>query len=365
MAMKPNNKKRSSGAPIRRQTGTINRKQKKGGFLAPVLILLAMTMIIALILAAAWEKFETEKQSSASKSEQLNAMIISSSSKEPFASPASIPSIGLAPSSVSSEASSSSEDSEASSESSSEDSVSSSSAASNEAPASSAATASSEESSSSSKINVIRRSEAEYGKPVPESSQVTTAYFDDALFVGDSITSGIDSYGIMSNATVIANTGINPSTMLTSEVWENADGTYSTLLEAASKVDAAKIYVMIGANGVAWIGENAFIDYYTQIIQRLKDDHPDAIIYVQSILPVTKEKSDEGPSMSNGKIDMYNSRILKMTEELEVYYLDVASAIKNQNGALPSEASPKDGIHFGTATYQKWFDYLRTHTVDK
>lgn len=362
MAMQPQNKRRSSGAPIKRQTGTVNRRKSKTGFLGPVLILLAMTMILALILAAAWEKLETEEESSASQSQQLDA-IAASSKESPFASPASIPSIGMA---VSSQTPASSEDiasSEADPESSSsEDSASS---ETDDVPASSAESISSEAPVSSSTVDVNAGADAELGAPVPQSAQVSNSYFDDAMFVGDSITSGIESYGIMSNATVIANTGINPSTMLTSKVWENADGSTCTLLDAAAKVDCSKIYVMIGANGVAWIGENAFIDYYTQIIERLKEDHPDAIIYVQSILPVTKEKSDEGPSMSNGKINLYNERILAMTKELEVYYLDVASAIKNSSGALPSEASPKDGIHFGTATYQKWFDYLRTHTVNE
>lgn len=336
------------GAPIRRQNGN-NRKQKSS-FFGPILVLLILTLILALILAAAWQKFQEDEESSASQGMQLSDLLALSSSRDPNAPPASIPSVSMMPSSEEQEddASSYSQDNT--------------SVESSDSQQSSDTDSSSSQSSDSAPVTISTA--AVYGVPVPVSEKVTTAYFDDALFVGDSITSGIESYGIMSNATVIANTGINPSTMLTSAVWETESGENVTLLDAAAQIDAKKIYVMIGANGIAWIGENTFVDYYSQIIQRLKDDHPDAIIYVQSILPVTKAKSDEGPAMSNGKIDIYNQRILEMTKELEVYYLNVAEAIKDSNGALPSEASPKDGIHFGTSTYQKWFDYLMTHTAD-
>jgi len=151
--------------------------------------------------------------------------------------------------------------------------------------------------------------------------------------------------------------------MLTSEV-ELSNGEYSNMLDAAKKVKANKIYVMIGANGISWIGKESFISYYTQIVERLKEDHPDAIIYVQSILPVTKARSDSDPTLANAKIDDYNISIQEMTEKLEVYYLNVAEAIKDSTGALPAETSPVDGMHFGPSTYQKWFDYLMTHVVD-
>lgn len=338
--------KSNVGTPVRRQSGS--QKRHKNSFLGPVLILFLLTVVLALILAAAWQKFQDAEQSSAT-SDPLNENLTFSSERGSNTSPASIPSVGMI-------ASSSSGLSESSSET----------ASSEEIPQSGSSDgASSGEASSSTNSTsaATGQTTAKYGTPVTESEKVSSSYFDDALFIGDSITSGIESYGIMSNATVIANTGINPSTMLTSAVWETESGEYITLLDAAAKVDAGKIYVMIGANGIAWIGENTFIDYYAQIVRRLKEDHPNAVIYVQSILPVTKAKSDEGPAMSNGKIDIYNQRILEMTEELGVYYLNVAEAIKDSSGALPSEASPKDGIHFGTPTYQKWFDYLMSHTV--
>ena len=68
-------------------------------------------------------------------------------------------------------------------------------------------------------------------------------------------------------------------------------------------------------------------------------------------------------SFISSKIDDYNAAILSMTKDKQVYYVNVAEAFKDDTGALPDDASPKDGMHFGAEYYQKWFDYLKTHTV--
>ena len=39
--------------------------------------------------------------------------------------------------------------------------------------------------------------------------------------------------------------------------------------------------------------------------------------------------------------------------------------MKDENGMLPDEASPADGMHFGPDYYTKWFEYLKTHTVEQ
>lgn len=201
---------------------------------------------------------------------------------------------------------------------------------------------------------------------VPKGERVSSSYFDDALFVGDSITSGILSYEIMKNTTVIAHTGINPDTIRTKKVYRNSRGELVTILDGMKEhPDAKKIYIMLGANGLAWIEQDLFIEYYEEFLRDVMDAFPDATIYVQSILPVTKAKSDGDERYANSKIDAYNADILALTEKLGLYYVNVAEAFKDESGALPDDASPSDGMHFTSKYYQKWFDYLKTHTVQK
>lgn len=199
------------------------------------------------------------------------------------------------------------------------------------------------------------------GVVVPKGPWVESSYFDDALFVGDSITYGMQLYNTMTNATVIAHTGINPETILTKAVIKVGEETL-TVLDAMKRHNPGKIYVMLGANGVAFLPQDTMMDYYGEFIDAIKAQHPDSVLYVQSILPVTAEKSQD-EAYSNTRIDEYNLSLMQLCKEKGVHYLNVAEAFKDENGALPTEASPKDGMHFGPTYYAKWFDYLKCHAV--
>ena len=197
---------------------------------------------------------------------------------------------------------------------------------------------------------------------VPNSgSSVGDEYFDDAAFVGDSITEGIKLYEVMTNATVVAARGINLDNVFTDDQIRTAQGN-STVMGALEAAEPKKIYIMFGANGVGWFTEQHFTDVYTKFVQAVKEQHPDSQIYLQSILPVTQEFDDSREDISNDKINRYNELVVEIAEEQKVHYLDVASAFKDEKGCLP-EDSNGDGMHFGNKYYQKWFDYLKSHTV--
>lgn len=197
---------------------------------------------------------------------------------------------------------------------------------------------------------------------VPNSgSSVGDEYFDDAAFVGDSITEGIKLYEVMTNATVVAARGINLDNVFTDDQIRTAQGN-STVMGALEATAPKKIYIMFGANGVGWFTEQHFTDVYTKFVKAVKEQHPDSQIYLQSILPVTQEFDDSREDISNDKINRYNELVVEIAEEQKVHYLDVASAFKDEKGCLP-EDSNGDGMHFGNKYYKKWFDYLKSHTA--
>lgn len=94
------------------------------------------------------------------------------------------------------------------------------------------------------------QNDAAYGEPLPETERVRSDYFDDAVFVGDSITSGISLYQIMDNADVLADTGVNFDTIYTKESVRQEDGTRIPIMDALAQKQYAKVYVMLGGNEV-------------------------------------------------------------------------------------------------------------------
>ena len=199
--------------------------------------------------------------------------------------------------------------------------------------------------------------------PEEDPEAIDTAWFDDVLFVGDSITEGIKLYDVMSNAAVLSYTGINLNNIFTKEVIDKGlgDGSKETIIDASARYDPGKIYILMGINSIL-LEEEDFISAYGQLVDTLHTQHPDAVIYVQSILPVTAAYEQWSQAVTdNATIDRYNQGLRAMAMEKGVYYLNVAEVFKDSTGALYDEASPTDGIHFGPSWYRKWFAYLDTH----
>ena len=200
---------------------------------------------------------------------------------------------------------------------------------------------------------------------VPKSEFVSSSYFDDAVFIGDSLTTGIELYGVLENARVFASIGVNVDTIKTT-AFQQKNGETLTALEALSKEEnVGKIYIMLGSNGIAWFPKETLINSYKDFVLSVKELKPEATIYIQSILPVTAEMSDLANNITNEKIDEYNEAIIKMAKDLGCYYIDVNSELKDETGALPDYASPSDGMHLTSEFYVKWIDILKCHTVSE
>ena len=193
--------------------------------------------------------------------------------------------------------------------------------------------------------------------------RVRSDYFDDAVFVGDSITTGISLYDIMSNARVYAKTGLGVAGILDNPFVE-MNGENVTLSEAFRCAPPGKIYVMLGGNSIGNY-DGKLIEPFTKFIETIAEENPNAIIYIQSVLPVNEAKYKEKyhKEIKNEWIDDYNSKLKELSEKNGYYYLDVASVFKDESGGMPAEYT-RDGVHIGVEQYSMWFDYLKENTAE-
>ena len=201
----------------------------------------------------------------------------------------------------------------------------------------------------------------EYTSIVPKSEEVMDDFFNDAVFIGDSRTEGFILYNGLSNVTSLTAKGLMVDTAFTRPAI-NMNGEKLTVMKALSKIKFNKVYIMLGINELGWAYSDIFIKKYAEIVDYIKEINNDAQIYIQSILPVSYEKSSSDKIYNNKNINNYNELIKEMTEDKQIYYLDVAEAIKDDDGNLPEDAS-LDGIHLKKEYCQKWYEYLKTHTI--
>lgn len=201
----------------------------------------------------------------------------------------------------------------------------------------------------------------------PSSSQtspkVDYSYFDDAVFVGDSLTTDIGNYEKMDKATVIASIGASTYTAYQNHqiVIDSNNKSTGWIPALVAAKQPKKIYIMFGSNDLGWMTVSQYTEYYGHLIDYFTANCPGVIIYVQSILPIAaRAENTSGPngwSFDNIKIDNYNTALRSFCASKGVRYLDVASVIKGPDGKLPDNVTD-DGVHLRSAEYEKWFTYL-------
>ena len=201
----------------------------------------------------------------------------------------------------------------------------------------------------------------DFSKPVPISNPVDAAYFDDAVFIGDSRTEGLFLNTGLSNATPLAHMGLMVDTVFTKPLF-NVDGEKVSVIDALKVADFSKVYIMLGINETGWAYSSVFVQKYGELIDAIREINPEAILYIQAIMPVSQTVSDSHSYIKNAKISTYNQLLQGLAEEKRVYYLDTAGAVAGEDGALPEDAAP-DGIHLVRSYCEKWLDYLMGHTA--
>jgi len=191
---------------------------------------------------------------------------------------------------------------------------------------------------------------------VPEIGKCDASYFDDAIFVGDSLTIGLEYFSGF-NAQFLCMGGLSTKNLETS-ILPNGKTVMQSIRD---NQNLGKIYIMFGTNEIAFNEMDEFLKRYSDFIDKIREVHPNALVYIESIMPVTKEKS-ETSEIKNDRIYIYNESLLKMAKEKQCYYVDIHSYFKDKDGYLPSDIG-SDGIHLGPDKYREMATYIQNHAV--
>ncbi len=198
--------------------------------------------------------------------------------------------------------------------------------------------------------------------PVAESDAADKSYFDSSVFIGDFIPYGMSSYEVVPATSVYASMSMNVSNADVQKV-ETQFGSM-TVLEALENKSFENIYIMLGSNGAAYMTVSDMYTDYIAFVNKVKAACADSRIFVVSVPPVTytKEQSKESP-ISNTDINSFNEKLLDYANSNNMYYLDVNTYFKDENGMLSPELAENDGLHFKYSAYEKLSDYILSHTA--
>lgn len=198
--------------------------------------------------------------------------------------------------------------------------------------------------------------EAATAPPAPQTSFVHSGpeYFDNALFIGDSRTVGLSSYGTLKNADYFCDIGLSAYKIDTTNVGGK------TVWGKLNEKQYGKIYVMLGINEIGNDIEGTAASY-RKLVDGIRQVQPDAIIYLEGNLHVASYAQTE--LITNERIDLLNSKLSEMADSSKnTYYINVNGVFDDENGALTADYT-EDGIHVFAKYYTIWCDWLCENTV--
>ena len=196
--------------------------------------------------------------------------------------------------------------------------------------------------------------------PVPEGGPVEDTYFENTAFLGDSRTQGFQLYSGLKTGNYYTAVGATVESVFTKKV--DTEAGKMPLLDAMAKQEFDKIYAMLGVNELGWNGTEIYHNQYAKLIDRLREDHPDSLVVLQTLIPVSAKQEAKKSYVNNTRIAAYNEVIRQLAEEKQCPYVDVAAAMTDEQGCLRSDWT-SDGVHLNTKGCKAWLEYLRTHPV--
>ena len=218
-------------------------------------------------------------------------------------------------------------------------------------------------------LGPVQQTDASYTQPsaslvaLPEAGRVDMSYFDDALFIGDSLTRGFQEYSSgIPNAKYAAYLGAGPKQFMEG-LAENISGQQVAAIDEILAAAPKKVYILLGTNSMATLTDEAFLKYYNDFLDFLLPQLPqDTVYYIQGIPPVSAEKMAGDENFSVERIRGLNESLAKIAYDRDLHYLDLFSALADENGALRADIA-SGSIHLNNEGYNVWREFLVTHTA--
>lgn len=206
------------------------------------------------------------------------------------------------------------------------------------------------------------KQDSEIVNPIAESEPVDEDYFNDCVFIGDSVAYGLDSYKVIPSSRVLASVNMSLSKIETGQI-DTAYGSL-TVIEALGEIQPKNIYTLLGSNSAAYMTPAEMYQSYSAFLNKVRIACPEARVYIISVTPVTssKEASPEAP-VKNSDIDELNSKLLDYANSNGICYLDLNSEFKDETGCLKADYAENDGMHLNNSAYTDFAGYILSHTV--
>ena len=214
-----------------------------------------------------------------------------------------------------------------------------------------------------------------FGQVVPcfavtKHENAASSFFDNTVFVGDSITEGFRLYvsyerikgrDVLGKAQFLAVKNYGLSLALKNS--QGVEGNYlkykgqrTRLFDGLHLTGAERVFILLGINDKIMMNKETNIKRYAELIDRFKKELPYGEVFVQSLTPIGAG-TQEG-RYSNAYIDEFNKELREVCIEKSVHFVDINTPLKRKDGHLELDYSSDRSVHLNAAGFDVWLKTL-------
>ena len=202
--------------------------------------------------------------------------------------------------------------------------------------------------------------EEQEGSDQEETQTIIPASLENTLFIGDSRTVGIMEYAKLEEPDFFCDTGMSVFNIEKARTSVPNVGKV-TLEELLSNRQYDKIYIMLGINEIGYKLEK-IVSQYQNLLTYISNMQPQAIIFVQANLHVSKSVDDKNSYTNNASLNRLNEELSRFENKKTIYFIDANPLFDDENGNLDSDKTD-DGAHLYARLYPEWGEWIREETA--
>ena len=205
---------------------------------------------------------------------------------------------------------------------------------------------------------------------VPEiAPEEIDAFFDNTVFVGDSVMEDFRNYSFARSDTwlgrlqFLAAVSFSTYSALRPVTAKSIHPVYAgqkrLVEDSIAMMGAEKVFMLFGPNDINITGIEKTAANYVELAGRIRAQSPDVEFYIMSMPYTVKGHRDH--NLYNDNIRRYNETMKNLAAEQGWGFVDIANPLADENGDLIESYSSDRDIHLRRAAYDVWSQTLRDY----
>lgn len=196
------------------------------------------------------------------------------------------------------------------------------------------------------------------------------AYFDNTVFIGDSVMVGFRNYAMRRANTYLGRIQFlaSGSFSVHNALWPVTNpksvhpiyqGQKRAVWESVSMMQPKRVFMFFGLNDMNMGPIESTCECYNQVIANIKAGCPDAEIHLISMTYTLRGKGKG--NLTNPNIRVFNELLKQMARDNGWGFVDLATALADANGDLVPAYCSDNYVHQTNAAYDVWSVVLRDY----